>query len=43
MNLYLALTQLNLSEDDFWHMSPIPFDELLETHVEFERSKIEHG
>ena len=43
MNLYLALTQLNLSEDDFWHMSPITFDELLETHVEFERSKIEHG
>ena len=43
MNLYLAFTQLNLSEDDFWHMSPITFDELLETHAEFERSKIEHG
>lgn len=42
-NMYFAMKFLHISEDEFWHMNPIEFDNLLETHLKFERSKYQYG
>lgn len=41
--MYFAMKFLHISEDEFWHMNPIEFDNLLETHLKFERSKYQYG
>ena len=42
-NLYFALKILNMTEEEFWNMSPFLFDELLSIHLRIERSKVKNG
>jgi hypothetical protein len=37
--MYFAKTMLNSSEDEFWNMSPITYNNLLDIHVEMEKAK----
>ena len=37
--MYIAQTELNMSEEDFWNMSPLLFAQLVKTYADVQKKK----